>query len=51
MADYKKDFEMRAYPFAPHAFFNDANPTAYRKEAAADAWDRVCRFHPRTLAA
>ena len=49
MAEHKKDFEMRIYPGAPHAFFNDTNPNTYRKEAAADAWDRVLRFYRRTL--
>lgn len=49
MAEHKTDFEMRIYPGAPHAFFNDTNPTTYRKEAAADAWDRVLRFYARTL--
>src|SRR3989442_790441 len=39
MAEYKKDFEMRIYPGAPHAFFNDRNPTTYREAAARDAWD------------
>ncbi len=51
MADRKRDFEMRIYPGAPHAFFNDTNPTTYRKEAAQDAWDRVLRFYRRTLLA
>src|SRR5437867_599868 len=51
MADYKKDFEMRIYPGAPHAFFNDRNPTTYREAAARDAWDRVLRFYRRTLMA
>ncbi len=51
MAEHKRDFEMRIYPGAPHAFFNDTNPTTYRKEAAADAWDRVVRFYRRTLTA
>ena len=49
MAEHKRDFEMRIYPGAPHAFFNDTNPTTYRQEAAADAWDRVLRFYRRTL--
>ncbi len=49
IAEQKKDFEMRIYSGAPHAFFNDTNPTTYRKEAAADAWDRVLRFYQRTL--
>ncbi len=49
MADHKKDFEMRIYPGAAHAFFNDTNPTTYRKDAAEDAWERVLRFYRRTL--
>jgi len=51
MAEYKKDFEMRIYPGAPHAFFNDTNATTYREAAAKDAWDRVVRFFRRTLMA
>ena len=51
MAEYKKDFEMRIYPGAPHAFFNDTNATTYREAAAKDAWDRVLRFYRRTLMA
>jgi carboxymethylenebutenolidase len=51
MAEYKKDFEMRIYPGAPHAFFNDRNPTTYREAAAREAWDRVLRFYRRTLMA
>lgn len=49
MVEYKKDFEMRVYPGAPHAFFNDTSPTTYREQAAKDAWDRVLRFFNRTL--
>ena len=51
MAEQKQDFEMRIYPGAPHAFFNDTNPTTYRKEAAVDAWERVLRFYGRILQA
>ena len=50
MVDYKKDFEMRIYPGAPHAFFNDTNPMTYRQAAAAEAWERVLHFFQRTLA-
>jgi carboxymethylenebutenolidase len=50
MVDYKKDFEMRIYPGAPHAFFNDTSERTYRPEAARDAWERVLRFYARTLA-
>ncbi len=48
MADNKKDFEMRIYPGAGHAFFNDTRPT-YREPQARDAWDRVIRFYRRTM--
>jgi carboxymethylenebutenolidase len=51
MTEYEKDFEMRIYPGAPHAFFNDTSPTTYREAAAKDAWDRVLRFFVRTLLA
>lgn len=49
MVRYKKDFEMKIYPGAPHAFFNDTNPYAYRKAAADEAWDRSLWFLNRTL--
>jgi carboxymethylenebutenolidase len=51
MTTFKKDFEMRIYPGAPHAFFNDTSNQTYREEAAKDAWDRVLRFYSRTLSA
>jgi len=49
MVEYKIDFEMRIYPGAPHAFFNDTSKATYRAEAARDAMDRVLRFLARTL--
>ncbi|MBX3026980.1 dienelactone hydrolase family protein [bacterium] len=39
-----KLFDLRVYPGAGHAFFNDARPDAYRPEAAADAFPRAVRF-------
>ncbi len=51
MATYKKDFEMRIYPGAGHAFFNDSAPERYHEASAVDAWDRVLRFYRRTLQA
>lgn len=48
MVTYKKDFEMRIYPNAAHAFFNNTFPL-YREEAAKDAWERVLRFYKRAL--
>jgi carboxymethylenebutenolidase len=49
MAGLKKDFEMRIYPGAGHAFFNDTRPQVYREPAAREAWERVLRFFKRTL--
>jgi len=49
MVANKKDFEMRIYPGAAHAFFNDTRPQVYRENAAKDAWDRVTRFYRQTL--
>ena len=49
MAQYKKDFEMRIYPGAGHAFFNDTNPNTYREKPALQAWEQVLRFYQRTL--
>jgi carboxymethylenebutenolidase len=49
MADYRQDFEMRIYPGAAHAFFDDTRPS-YREAAATEAWERVLRFYRRTLA-
>jgi carboxymethylenebutenolidase len=50
MVTYKKDFEMRLYPHAAHAFFNDTF-SMYQEAAAKDAWERVLRFYKRTLPA
>jgi len=49
MVDYKKDFEMRIYPNAAHAFFKDTDPNVYRKHASRDAWERVLNFYKRVL--
>jgi carboxymethylenebutenolidase len=48
MTSYKKDFEMKIYPGAAHAFFNETRPN-YREAAASDAWERVLRLFQRTL--
>jgi carboxymethylenebutenolidase len=49
MVDYKKDFEMKIYPGAAHAFFNDTRNEVYRQGPAEEAWERVLRFYQRTL--
>ena len=49
MAQYKKDFEMRIYPGAGHAFFNDTSANTYREKPAHQAWEQVLHFYQRTL--
>ncbi len=44
-----RELELRVYPGAPHAFFNDTRPS-YRLEAARDAWARTLSFFARNLA-
>ncbi|MCL4449620.1 MAG: dienelactone hydrolase family protein [Actinobacteria bacterium] len=43
-----KNFEQHFYPGAPHAFFNDTNPT-YRVDAARDGWARTLSFFTKHL--
>jgi carboxymethylenebutenolidase len=35
------EHEIKVYPQAGHAFFNETRPSAYQPAAAADAWDRT----------
>jgi carboxymethylenebutenolidase len=49
MVRYKKDFQMKLYPGALHAFFNDTNKATYKEDAAKDAWDLVLKFFERSL--
>ena len=49
MVQYKRDFEMKIYPGAAHAFMNFTRQQVYREGPAKDAWDRVVRFYERTL--
>ncbi len=49
MAKYRKDFQMKIYPGAAHAFFNDTSPQTYREGAAKDAWVKVREFFAGTL--
>ena len=44
-----KTFEIRTYPGAGHAFFNDSRADAYRPQAAADGWRRAVAFLRRHL--
>ncbi|MDR3577045.1 MAG: dienelactone hydrolase family protein [Anaerolineaceae bacterium] len=49
MVQYKRDFEMKIYPGAAHAFMNFTRPQVYREAASKEAWDRLVRFYERTL--
>jgi carboxymethylenebutenolidase len=44
----KKEFELKIYEGALHAFFNDTRPT-YNKAVATDAWNRALEFFNRNL--
>jgi len=47
---YGKVFDVKIYPGAPHAFFNDTRES-YRGEAAKDAWKRTLDFYNKYLKA
>lgn len=40
---HRKPFQMKVYPNAPHAFFNDTRDS-YRPDMAKDAWGRMLTF-------
>jgi len=46
---YGKTGEVKIYPGAPHAFFNDTRKDVYRPTEATDAWSRVLGFFARHL--
>ena len=42
--DLGKQIDVKIYPSADHAFFNDTRPEVYNEEAASDAWQRTIKF-------
>lgn len=44
-----KNVDAVTYPSADHAFFNDARPEVYNKQAAEDAWSRTIRLFKQNL--
>jgi carboxymethylenebutenolidase len=42
--DLGKQIEVKIYPGAKHAFFNDTRPEVYDADASADAWQRTIKF-------
>jgi carboxymethylenebutenolidase len=45
---YGKTFDIKVYPGAPHAFFNNTRES-YRPDAAKDAWARTLQFFNKYL--
>jgi carboxymethylenebutenolidase len=43
MVKYKKEFEMKVYKGAQHAFFNETRPV-YNRTAAEDFWELTVQF-------
>jgi carboxymethylenebutenolidase len=50
LTKYGKEFDIKVYPGAPHAFFNDTRES-YRPDAAKDAWERTLKFFNKQLKA
>jgi carboxymethylenebutenolidase len=46
---YNKPGEIKTYPGASHAFFNDTRKEVYRPAAAKDAWGRAVAFFKQHL--
>jgi len=42
--DLGKQIDVKIYPGAKHAFFNDTRPEVYDADASADAWQRTIKF-------
>ncbi|MFM8395548.1 MAG: dienelactone hydrolase family protein [Acidobacteriota bacterium] len=49
LRQYQRDGDVRVYPGASHAFFNDTRPEVYSPTDAADAWQTVVAFLKRNL--
>ena len=47
---YNRAGEIKTYPGAPHAFFNDTRKDVYKPAAAKDAWARTLAFFKKHLA-
>ena len=48
LTKYGKKFDIKTYPGAPHAFFNDTS-ASFRTDAARDAWERTLNFFNKEL--
>ena len=50
LTKYKKNFDIKVYPGAKHAFNNNTNHERYHPDAAKDAWARTVNFFKKDLA-
>jgi carboxymethylenebutenolidase len=48
---YGKNFDIKVFPGAKHAFNNNTNADRYHPDAAKDAWARTASFYKKNLAA
>ncbi|MBI2998515.1 MAG: dienelactone hydrolase family protein [Deltaproteobacteria bacterium] len=48
---YGRNFDIKVYPGAKHAFNNNTNAERYHPDAAKDAWERTANFFKKNLAA
>lgn len=48
---YGKNFDIKVFPGAKHAFNNNTNADRYHPDAAKDAWARTVSFYKKNLAA
>ena len=49
MKKYNKTGEVKTYPGAPHAFFNDTRKDVYKEAEAKDAWSRTLTLFKKQL--
>ncbi len=49
LTKYNKPGEVKTYPGAPHAFFNDTRKDVYKPAEAKDAWARAVAFFKQHL--
>jgi carboxymethylenebutenolidase len=49
LATYKKPFEVKSYPGAHHAFFDNTRKDHYNKDAAKDSWKLLLKFYKENL--
>jgi len=49
LSQHRIEHEVKVYPNSGHAFFRDSDPSVYKPEAAADAWEKVKKFYAKNL--